>query len=242
MVSNVTRAWSHSSQLSLVDRWTAAGDKLVRLGGIISGPMSEPALQDMQREIEKRTAPPEWSELTAAAGREFETTVSRYVTLHRDICQRQKKLADARKSFEHQLLNLIDDALLVPPKAPNEMLSRLFFGGQQRHSGSYELPGKVTTPDFTTASDYRAANKLVLSELTWLEAMAERIAAVDNFESLALDSQNRRLIGALFERQAAFESAMHQRVSLETARAAALQEQIDRLENKPRSKQRKKRK
>jgi len=198
MVTAVARTWSRGDQRPLEERWREAASRLHPVGGREIGPMTETNLDAMEAEIMRLTPPPAWDPLVATAASEFLATIARYAEVRDGLLRRQRRLAEARSEWAHQLLGLISDHLLVPPEQTQEMVDRLFGG--QRSRSHWEPPGKVHTPEFHSVSEYRHANRLVLDELFGLEALRDRVAAVDAFESQSRPDQNRRLIEALFER------------------------------------------
>ena len=221
MVSNVARTWArHGDQRSLVDRWSEVGDRLVALGGTISGPMSEIELDQMEAEVKRRTpAPAAIQPVLSAAYRELGDLRRRYHEAWRAIAELQKRLRSTANSRTHQLLNDIPaDAFATDEQIDSHI------------------------PDFDSIAGARAAINEFLPRVVAIEGRRAQLDAAVSRDHEVPEILLPKLVWALFERLTAFESAMHQRVSLETARASALQEQIDRLESKPKSKQRKKRK
>jgi len=199
MVTGVSaRTWNvHGDQRSLDERWDAAAAKLIRLGGVVTGPKTEPVLADMQDEIKRLTPSPVWDAAVAEAGREFEATVRRYQTTHDDLIKQKRELERLRTSDEHRILGDINSAMFEVPPSAQEMIDAL-FGKQQTDFDP--IPGKCYTPDFSTVVEYREATRSVLAQVHELENVRARMDAVVRYESLPREDQNRRLILALASR------------------------------------------
>lgn len=211
MVSGVQQAWSrHGDQRSLEVRWRETGDKLVALGGRIIAPMCETNLDQMERECKRLAQPPVYNPAVAEAGREFEATVRRYQAIFDQIKKEQRQLERLRTSDAHLILGDIGGDLFKEPPTTQQMVDGL-FGPQCREQ--YPSPGKLSTPDYDSISAYRQATTRVLEHVFAIDAIKTRMEAVWHFESMAPESQNRRLIVSLSRRIGELEAKIDNLIS-----------------------------
>ena len=112
-----------------------------------------------------------------------------------------------------QLLGLITDEVLRPPVPTQDMLDAAF--GRVPRGDICAVPGKIYSPDFSSAMEYRRASR-VTDRLLGLRIQEAAIQKVWHFQSSDPAEQNGRRFA--LQRQ-------------QTARMDALQERVDELES-----------
>lgn len=210
MVTGVSaRAWAvRGDNRPLSERWAETTDALIKLGGHATGPMSEITLQDLQREVRRRTPKPEFDPALAEASRELWGVAQRYAALHADLVQRRLKLERLRDSDAHKILGDITPEMLAMPPAVQEVINSLF--GPQQVDPFGPIPGKVYLPIFNSTTEYRQASRLLMAQLQALSDTAARMNSVLQFESYGQEDKNQTLIFALASRIGALENRIEE--------------------------------
>jgi len=215
MVTGVARTWAVHGQRSLAERWDEASKRLEQLGGVMTfGPRSETTLLDMQKEIARLLPPVPHDPALDAAFSALWDSAHRYWNAYNEIVESQKKLGRMRESGVHKILGHITPSMFEERLRPQDVLNKLF--GTQRQSPP--SPHGLCIPEFTSVSDYRAAERKVTACAVDLEDDARRIHAVFSFEAQAKEDQNRALILSLADQ-----------IDRLTARVGALTSQVSDL-------------
>ena len=200
---------------SLRERYSEVAGELAALGHQAKTPISEQALFDNIQLLERVRPAPVWDEQAAIAGREFEATIRRYREVYGEVVKAHGQLARIKNDPIIQLLGVITDEVLRPPVETQAMLDTAF--GRVPRADVWEVPGKVYSPNFNTAAEYRQANARVVDRLLGLQIQQETIRKVLQLKSSDPAQQACKAVIALQRQQ--------------TARMSALQERIDALES-----------
>ena len=180
MVSGVQQAWSrHGDRRGLPERWKETADTLVRLGGTISGPMSEVGIDQMTREIVRLTpkASPD-DPAFMAAKREFYDLKAVYNSLVFEIREAKKKLDRVRADPVH--LILADLRLDLLDTDPGLAIS--------------------SSPEFRSVLQAREAVRALQPTVTNLIGWKAALVAAANLGNQEPAEVNRRMIFALHAR------------------------------------------
>jgi hypothetical protein len=202
----------HGDLRSVEERHAIAAAELKKLGGKAIYPVGEEACDVMAAEIErieKIDQPPPTDPAYRAAWDEFRNHVDGYRHLYASICVQQKRLRARPPSEERAILNEITPDLLVEPVSTQGMIDGA-FGRQPREISGHETPGKLYPPDFPSTLACREGTRRAIAATHNIQALADRLSQVSEFDNSAPEDRNRRLILALFSRILALEQQLSQ--------------------------------
>ena len=178
----------------------------------------------MEGEIKRLTPAPKWDPIIAEAGREFINTVRRFCELHGEVLKSQRMIAKLRETDAHQILGDITAEMVAPIEPYQATIYRLF----PRREGDdwYTAPWGVATPNFTSVSENKRGNLLVLNEFFALDIVLQRMRGVHNYETSPPEAQARQLVIALFQQS----QQLQRQLRLQLQKTNALEERISALE------------
>jgi hypothetical protein len=202
----------HGDLRSVEERHAIAAAELKKLGGKAIYPVGEEACDVMAAEIariEKLNQPPPTDPAYRDASDEFRNHLERYRQLYVSICERQKRLKQRPQTPERAILGEVTAELLNPPISTQDMLDSA-FGRQPREICGSPIEGKLYTPNFSSVPEVKEGTRRVILAIHGIEALADRLAKVFEFDNSAPEDRNRRLILALFSRILALEQQLSQ--------------------------------
>ena len=198
MVASLTRSWQTNDLRDLRTRYDEVAAKIIALGGVPSVPISPLAVQDMEAAVKKLAVPPKYDAAVADASRELSRTIARYATLRLEIEAAQVRLHHLLNTDVHRILNDISAEMLQPNPQVQQMVDGLF--GEQPRYPFGEIPGRIYEPEFSSASKYAAATRLVLEKVQELDNVRSRISSVFHVENMPAEERCMALVVAVADR------------------------------------------
>jgi hypothetical protein len=209
VVSSISKSWVvHGDGRPLAQRWETVSAQLVRLGGIVSGPMTESVLADMQAEVERLKKPQVWDERLNGAKIDLDIAISEHQQLLAKVAFEQRAVSRLAESDEFRIIGTITAKMLRAPEPTQSVVSRI--APKAPRQSQLALPGTIYKPDFRDDVDaWRAATRFMQIENQKLTDLYQDMIKAQQHTTLPRGDQAKILVLAQQQRIDALEARLH---------------------------------